>query len=86
MLPRRFFGLVAFFFLVGDQLRDEDTETFVHLRRGKSRAVVLEHRGDHVVDQGLECPARHLRRRHGLRLGAEDGVTHPGNFQNGHEY
>ena len=64
--------------------RDEDAHAFVHLRRGKADATILDHRIDHVVDQLLNHRLLQSPRRAARGFRAQHRMAHARDFQDRH--
>ena len=69
----------------GIERRDENAQPFVHLRGGQADAVILGHRVDHVVDELLHGGGLDVASFEGPRLGAQHGVAHARDLQDGHD-
>ena len=63
---------------------DKQPHAFVHLRRGQTNAVILDHRLDHVVDQLLDDRIANVAALERPRLLAKHRVTHARDLQDRH--
>ena len=70
--------------VAGVELRHEQADALVHLRRGEPDTAVLDHRFDHVVDQLLHRRGLELASFQGPGDGSQHGMPHARHLQNGH--
>ena len=76
------FGLFLRRGAAGGNMKQDEAQRRVHLRRGEAGAVGVPQRLDHVPDQARDGGRRGVGDQR--RRAAEHGMAHPGDLENGH--